>query len=606
MTFGFTLRELTLLGPDKPDAVVSFTTGLNVIAGPSDTGKTYIFQCLDYMMGGSEPPKPIPEAGGYDTVRLALAARGGGDHILERSLLGGDVRLSTASTSERVLKPKHAANDPDTVSAFLLGLSGLTGKRVRTDAAGATRPVSFRDLSHLALVDEESVMTDRSPAISGQYTTKTVEARILRLLLTGQDDSSVIAREDAKVARGRRVGRAELLQALIERTRTDYAELQVPDTIEVAERELARLRAAADEASEALSANQQAAAEVEERRRAAWTELRTVESRSDVLRELQSRFGLLEQQYQSDIRRLQAIAEAGLRLDQMTEERCPVCGALAEHHDAEHAEEQPSPSDVRASCEAEIAKITMLMDDLRSTREANAEEISRLLATRTARADELLAIDAELGEALRPKVGEAAAAFRDAENQRQHGERVVNLLRSEQELKDLLDEAQQPAPKPTKLPPPQVSTGEADALARAAETLLTEWRFPGLDRVTFSEDAQDLVISGRERGSHGKGVRAITHAAFVLALLRVCLDADQPFTGLVVIDSPLVVYREPDPEDGTFPPAVKEHFYTSIAESFTDAQVLILENDAPPAGLDNANVITFTKTAAGRYGFIPR
>jgi hypothetical protein len=114
------------------------------------------------------------------------------------------------------------------------------------------------------------------------------------------------------------------------------------------------------------------------------------------------------------------------------------------------------------------------------------------------------------------------------------------------------------------------------------------------------------VISGRSRGSHGKGVRAITHAAFVLALLRHSLDADLPSPGVVVIDSPLVVYREPDPEEGTFPIALKNYFYKSIAESFGDAQVLILENDAPQAALDTeANIITFTKTASGRHGFIP-
>jgi hypothetical protein len=88
--------------------------------------------------------------------------------------------------------------------------------------------------------------------------------------------------------------------------------------------------------------------------------------------------------------------------------------------------------------------------------------------------------------------------------------------------------------------------------------------------------------------------------------MRHCLDAELPFPGVVVIDSPLVVYREPDPEEGTFPPAVKDYFYKSIAGTFNDAQVLVLENDAPPAALDGqANIIRFTKTASGRYGFIP-
>ncbi|MDQ3263103.1 MAG: hypothetical protein M3Y59_05500, partial [Myxococcota bacterium] len=44
-----------------------------------------------------------------------------------------------------------------------------------------------------------------------------------------------------------------------------------------------------------------------------------------------------------------------------------------------------------------------------------------------------------------------------------------------------------------------------------------------------SENDQDVVISGRARGSHGKGVRAITRAAFNLALLRLCIEDERPF-----------------------------------------------------------------------------
>src|SRR5215217_4232709 len=59
--FGFALRRLSLVGPDNPPAEVVFTRGLNVIAGPSDTGKSFIAQCLDYALGGGEVPKAIPE-----------------------------------------------------------------------------------------------------------------------------------------------------------------------------------------------------------------------------------------------------------------------------------------------------------------------------------------------------------------------------------------------------------------------------------------------------------------------------------------------------------------------------------------------------------------
>jgi hypothetical protein len=141
---------------------------------------------------------------------------------------------------------------------------------------------------------------------------------------------------------------------------------------------------------------------------------------------------------------------------------------------------------------------------------------------------------------------------------------------------------------------------------RSAQRLLKSWHFPDVDRVTWSEGDEDIVLSGRARASYGKGKRAIMRAAFNLALLRALADEQRPSPGLALIDSPLVVYREPDPGEEAFPLAVKQHFYEGVARDFTDAQVVIFENDEPPTSVATlAKVTVFTGTEAGRGGFIP-
>ena len=54
---------------------------------------------------------------------------------------------------------------------------------------------------------------------------------------------------------------------------------------------------------------------------------------------------------------------------------------------------------------------------------------------------------------------------------------------------------------------------------------------------------------------------------------------------VVLIDSSLVVYREPDMDKGGFSHDVKDAFYRSIAEEFQAAQVIIFENDDPPSDI---------------------
>jgi hypothetical protein len=42
------LRELRLTGASVPPASVRFDLGANVVSGVSDTGKSYMFHCIDY------------------------------------------------------------------------------------------------------------------------------------------------------------------------------------------------------------------------------------------------------------------------------------------------------------------------------------------------------------------------------------------------------------------------------------------------------------------------------------------------------------------------------------------------------------------------------
>jgi hypothetical protein len=85
-----------------------------------------------------------------------------------------------------------------------------------------------------------------------------------------------------------------------------------------------------------------------------------------------------------------------------------------------------------------------------------------------------------------------------------------------------------------------------------------------------------------------------------------CSREERPFPGFVLIDSPLVVYREPESGEDEFPLEVKDAFYRSVAKEFLEAQVIVLENDNPPPDVaDSANVILFTGNATGRRGFIP-
>lgn len=136
-----TLISLVATGPDKPEARVNFRSPGMLVRGPSDTGKSYIRDCLWYLLGGEKPTKKISEAVGYDTLTLIMESEGQ-QYEIRRAHAGGETsltRLTSGVDNEIVREPI----DED-VGDFLVRLAGATGKQLLRSRSKrvASRPVT--------------------------------------------------------------------------------------------------------------------------------------------------------------------------------------------------------------------------------------------------------------------------------------------------------------------------------------------------------------------------------------------------------------------------------------------------------------------------------
>ena len=219
---GLLLRYLSFFGPDKAPADLALVPGVNVICGASETGKSFIVESIDFMLGQEKPVRDIPERDGYDRIRLAIESTGWPQLTLDRSVEGGNFRAfeelltdGSPQTDAKTLRWKHSAARQDTLSYALLERTGLTTKVLRKNAAGETRSLSFRDLARLCVVTEEEIQGRGSPLLSGQYTTPTVEYAAFKLLLTGTDDGALVAAREVSGRRDQHTGKIELLDQMI-------------------------------------------------------------------------------------------------------------------------------------------------------------------------------------------------------------------------------------------------------------------------------------------------------------------------------------------------------------------------------------------------------
>jgi hypothetical protein len=134
---------------------------------------------------------------------------------------------------------------------------------------------------------------------------------------------------------------------------------------------------------------------------------------------------------------------------------------------------------------------------------------------------------------------------------------------------------------------------------------LKEWHFPNVQSVHFDQRQRDLVIDGKNRTSFGKGLRAITQSAFSIGLLEYCRQQATPHPGFVILDSPLLSYKEPDGVDDDLRHTdLKQRFYHFLQALPENQQVIIVENTDPPADVQALpQAVKFTSNPGdGRAG----
>src|SRR5262249_40396579 len=120
------LTKLILSGEGKKPAEARFFAGANVISGASDTGKSHMLHCIDYVLGSKGPYERLEETRGYETAWLEFKNGEGELLTLSRALVGGEIRVcrgpigSHDGEGDVVLAARSGSSqEPDLTSVFL-------------------------------------------------------------------------------------------------------------------------------------------------------------------------------------------------------------------------------------------------------------------------------------------------------------------------------------------------------------------------------------------------------------------------------------------------------------------------------------------------------
>lgn len=611
--YGVSLRDIAFISKIKPKATLDFKPGVNVICGASDTGKSFLIEVIDFILGGSDPLRDIPERVGYDRINIVITERDNNIYTLERNVDGGGFRLYNGSVFDKdfkneskVLKEKHSHGKNDNLSGWLLERIGLFDRRIRKNKQGETKSLSFRDLARLVIVDEKEIIRSTSPFFSGQFITKTAEYSTLKLLLTGIDDSSLVPSGDAIRRNVGVVAKLELIEQWIVDLRNQIEDVGIDkdELLEQAE----KLTNTITNKKQYMSNCQATLNKSLVSRREILNTINQVVGRINEIKDLLKRFDLLKQHYSIDIERLTGIEESGTLFIYQKRVPCPLCGILVED-EHKYGKCDDDINSVIAAAISEKFKIKRFLSDLKDTiNELNNENVN-LSGYLSETENAYKVVDKEVQEKLLPDFQSIQSEYTNLiEKKSELASKLVlfeRLEKLEHQKKELTETDDEDAPE---VIASSLSKVILNNFSKTIERILKAWNFPNANDIYFDESSKDFVIAGKPRGSRGKGLRAITHAAITIGLMEYCQENKLPHPGFVVLDSPLLAYYKPEGVDDNLQGTdLKEKFYEYLISNHTHNQIIIIENEHPPVNSEHKiNLIVFTKNPnEGRFGLFP-
>lgn len=602
---GFYIKKVIAKSAVKGDASVTFGKGLTIIQGRSDSGKTCVANCIDFIFGGSVD-KPFKETAKYDGVSMIVASNDNeGEVTLHRTLGKNQVEVSSniegiASGTYDVNYRKGAKNPPlNEVWLKLIGIEQET--MIVANARFEKKRLTWRNLLRVFYLDENRVDDiDSIVEPKHRYMENTLFLSALLFLITGRTFTETDAQEKKEIKKARRVAVKEYvnrkIQDAAERKEQLEKDLHIFEGADV-EEQIAKATAALQETQRkidrALAESQRILSSILE-----------AEERAAECDVLLTRYHRLAVQYKADIQRLSLIVEgeeAYQKVPQST--KCPYCeGTIAPRKRVSYI------ASSKVEMERTIAQLSGLEDTEKDVEDRKKEiraELEELKRQRDA-------LESKIKTELRPQENEQQNTVNAYKSYLRISSEIALIETYATDFGNDLTalETEQKDDKSIEYHPKDYFGDDfATTMSEYADSILKECCYSGLLRAHFNFSTFDIEVNGEDKGtSHGKGYRSYLNTVMIM-MLRKYLSVNAKFDPhIFIIDTPLHGFD--DGMDETMPDSMRAGLYRYFMNHQDEGQLIIIENLDHIPHLDyekhGAVVETFEKieSPGKRYGFL--
>ena len=589
----FYIERLSVSGPGKQESVVEFQSGVNIICGPSNTGKTYIIKCIDYMFGATDDPIVLET--GYNRVTLTLCAPEG---CVTMSRLFGQPRVEVTSTHPDIVPGRYLVkgtqkNYEDSIASVWLKLIGIKNMHlINSNGNRKKQLLTWRTFCHTFLLTEQRMISLDSALLPDSVFTRTAALSAIVFLLIGRDFAEAETLESKEIREAKKTAIKkyinEELFSISERKQEVNALLSALNGVDI-QREIDQIASRIEDTESRIRTAVEKSRSI----------LADLHQENETLTEclvLLDRYEALRTQYASDLERLSFIVDGEVNITKENIAHCPFCdGTVVVQRKQGYIDAAKTEYSkiVAQSKDLEDAYAALLLE--KTTIE---QRISDLLASKNS-------IEAVINETLKPEL----ASLKDSLAQYKY---VVEL---ESEIAFIQRFVDNKAADILKVDTTDDGDGELfdpkeyfdyDMVTKFCEILhqiLEECKYPNLTSVTFERNTMDIAVNGKRKKSNGKGYAAYLNTTVVIGFAKYLKEYAEYAPGLVVADSPILSLKEKDNQRAS--ESMRAGLFEYIANKTKGIQVIVAENEIPNIEYKDARIIRFTKEPNnGRYGFL--
>lgn len=606
----FHISQVSASGEQVEYSSINFEDGVNFIVGPSNTGKSYLIGCIDFMFGAKEVPF-TPDDTGYDTVSMTLKSDDGHVFTATRKIEEGDngyrgsnvVEVSTSLPDVKGTEFKVQNNE---YSDLLLSLIGID-KRVPIIATQAlkTEILSIRTIFHFFFLDEGHIFEKRTAFDTPEHSKITKSLTSLLYLISEDDLHRYLPDVSAEELERRATQKTGVINYLNQKIK-ELSEKRKKLEESVAVDMDVDIEAKIEEVVAEIEKVEQEIVDASEESKQLLAQIFELNGKLQEARYLGDSYKALHSQYNSDIKRLNFIVEGDEKGRLIRHKaNCPFCGS-------DMKEDNISRTSYVESAKSELARITLQLQDLRIT-EADTEREIKLLE---AKLQELNARNNRITRLLNQKLRPHASELRDvvAEYKR--------LLQLRQEIQsisymstalgvDVFEKENEEDEKAATFDAKEIFDRNIwKALSDSLNNMIKACEYTGNPESYLKIDTADVVVGSRHKKNQGKGYRAFLNTLMLFNLMKYLESNGKYALHILTLDSPILSLKEKKhkiAEKEKVTVGMREALIRYIIENCGENQVIIAENELPEnVDYSKANQIIFSMEDGEnlQYGFL--